>query len=86
MTHFGKNLPLPAGGSLERSMAQALVEDSIGRPFGGQGTSHYFSDRRENRNTCFLTVVFREGGRQLGSYPETGFSEMMGAALESALS
>ena len=44
-------------------MTRALVEDSIGRPFGGQSTSHYSSDRRENRNTCFLTVV---SGRVVG--------------------
>jgi len=45
-------------------MTRALVEDSIGRPFGGQSTSHYSSDRRENRNTCFLTVV---SGRVVGN-------------------
>lgn len=45
-------------------MTRALVEDSIGRPFGGQSTSHYSSGRRENRNTCFLTVV---SGRMVGN-------------------
>jgi len=38
-------------------MTRALVEDSTGRLFGGQSTSHYSSDHRENRNTCFLTAV-----------------------------
>ena len=45
-------------------MTRALVEDSIGRSFGGQSASHYSSDRRENRNTCFLTVV---SGRVVGN-------------------
>jgi len=31
------------------SMTRALVEDSTGRLFGGQSTSHYSSDHRENR-------------------------------------
>jgi len=35
-------------------MTRALVEDSTGRLFGGQSTSLYSSDHRENRNTCFL--------------------------------
>jgi hypothetical protein len=38
-------------------MTPALVEDSTGRLFSGQSTSHYSSAHPENRNTCFLMVV-----------------------------
>jgi hypothetical protein len=51
-------------------MTRALVEDSIGPPFGGQSTAHHSSDRRENRNTCFLTVV---SGRVVGKAEVIGY-------------
>src|SRR5712664_2239937 len=64
ITHFGEE-PSAASGKIGRAGPwRGRWSNSIGRPFGGQSTSHYSSDRRENRNTCFLTMV---SGRVVGN-------------------
>jgi hypothetical protein len=46
-------------------MTRALVEDSTGRLFGGQSTSHHPSEHRENRN-----VLLDGGSGRIVGKPE----------------